>query len=602
MSGITGIYALNQAGRFHLINLQRSMDLMLQRGRDKQGSFFDDRIGFGYRGGGIHEMTNSNQPFRDPGGNYSLVMDGEISNRQEIRNLLKGKNHLNIEQENDPALIILAYANWGKKCLEYLDGSFSLALHDHQHQKMILARDKIGIKPLYYYVDEDKILFASELRSILAYGIDKNLNINGLYQYLLFGYNPGKTTILNSVYKILPGQCLIIDPLSFQTEDYFNPDLLLKMTGNHEPTYQAYASLFHSAIEKSMTGEFTPAVCISEGIPAIQMAYKARQFNEHTMAFSIDLQGNSKNNSSGLYRSLTKKEGLKYTYFQYSTHELLNAFENFIQQIDNPTGNPRAILHGLISGSVGLDASLLLSSAGAFEIFGGGQRQAALQNLFYPFYPALGNWRRKYRVARQQWPEAYVKYNANIDSMLLLELFQEDTANKVDLTSLQGLFPDRFVTSPLKNTLQADLEESLPNNYLYFADMAAMAHNQMVRYPYLDIELVRFGLGLTEKDLLTQWNKPGHWQKLKRHVNPKLSYAFGMKPPFLNPDGILERLIDNNAVESFMDHSFLTDQVFFKPDQLKQILQPSHKRPKTYRTRFVWSLIVFQHWWKKYIQ
>ena len=223
MCGITGINAFNEAGRFHLINLQKSVDVLEHRGPDAQGTYIDDRIGLGHRRLAVIDTSSrANQPMKDPTGRYILVYNGEIYNFLELRSLLEEKHQIHFKTQSDTEVLLHVYIYYGEQCLEMLNGFFAFAIYDRIERTMFIARDRYGIKPLYYYQDEDKLLFASELRSILAYGIQRSLQTESLVLYLQLNYIPAPFSILNGIYKLLPGHYIKIRKKEVQVTKYYD--------------------------------------------------------------------------------------------------------------------------------------------------------------------------------------------------------------------------------------------------------------------------------------------------------------------------------------------------------------------------------------------
>ena len=169
MCGITGLYAFNELGRFFSINIQKSVQTLEKRGPDASRLFNTERAFLGHTRLSIIDLsTAANQPMRTEDGRYTIVFNGEIYNYQSLREELKAK--YSFSTESDTEVLLYAYVAYKEKCLDKLNGFFAFAVYDQQENELFIARDRMGIKPLYYYLDEDKFAFASEMRAISAYG------------------------------------------------------------------------------------------------------------------------------------------------------------------------------------------------------------------------------------------------------------------------------------------------------------------------------------------------------------------------------------------------------------------------------------------------
>ena len=161
MCGITGLMAFNIAGGFHMINLQKAIDQLSKRGPDAQGSILEDRVGLGHRRLAVIDPSpEANQPMSDSTGRYAIVYNGEVYNFGEIKQELESKGVV-FKTLSDTEVVLEAYVHYGEQCLQKFNGFFAFCIFDKEQNEFFLARDRYGIKPLYYYHDEDKFLFAS---------------------------------------------------------------------------------------------------------------------------------------------------------------------------------------------------------------------------------------------------------------------------------------------------------------------------------------------------------------------------------------------------------------------------------------------------------
>ncbi|MFM8848981.1 MAG: asparagine synthetase B family protein, partial [Cytophagales bacterium] len=208
MCGITGIFAFNLVGKFNLINITAATQALEKRGPDHQDVYHDDFVGLGHRRLSIIDTRAvAHQPMWDETKRYTIIFNGEIFNFQELRKKLENKG-ITFFSNSDTEVLLKLYIQEKENCLHQLNGFFAFCIYDKQEQSFFIARDRFGVKPLLYLMGEDKFLFASEMKSILAYGIEKELDFTSLHTYLQLNYIPAPQTIFKNVKKLLPGHYL----------------------------------------------------------------------------------------------------------------------------------------------------------------------------------------------------------------------------------------------------------------------------------------------------------------------------------------------------------------------------------------------------------
>src|SRR3712207_4203637 len=213
MCGITGIYAFNEVGRFFTINLFAATDTLSQRGPDAGNAFTHGYAGLGHRRLSILDTSSGgSQPMTDPSGRYTIVFNGEIFNFKELKQQLLQKG-ISFHSTSDTEVLLHLYIQEGESCLHKLNGFFAFAVYDAEEDSLFVARDRMGIKPLLYSLDEDKFVFASEMKALLTYGIPRDIDYVSLQQFLQLNYIPAPHTIFKNVKKLLPGHFIKIKGL-----------------------------------------------------------------------------------------------------------------------------------------------------------------------------------------------------------------------------------------------------------------------------------------------------------------------------------------------------------------------------------------------------
>ena len=216
MCGITGFNWEDK-------ELIRGMSSLIQhRGPDGEGVYTDDNISLGHRRLSIIDLSSAgSQPMCNEEGNLWLTYNGEIYNFLELRELLEKKGH-KFKSNTDTEVIIHAYEEWGNNCLQRFNGMFAFAIWDSKKNKLFLARDRLGIKPLYYYWNGDKFIFASEIKSILLHDINREVNKTAAKNYFNLRYIPGEETLFQGIKKLLPGHTLTLHNKEIHLDQFWN--------------------------------------------------------------------------------------------------------------------------------------------------------------------------------------------------------------------------------------------------------------------------------------------------------------------------------------------------------------------------------------------
>src|SRR5882672_4649650 len=221
MCGITGIVSFNLVGKFNKIHITAATQALAKRGPDFQDIYIDEWVGLGHRRLSIIDTRDvANQPMWDEEKRYCVVFNGEIFNYRELRAELEAKG-VTFFTQSDTEVLLKLYIQEKENCLPKLNGFFSFCVYDRQAQTFFVARDRFGIKPLLYLFDEDKFIFASEMKSVLQFGIERNLDHTSLYTYLQLNYIPAPDTIFSNVKKLLPGHYLKVYHKQLSIASYY---------------------------------------------------------------------------------------------------------------------------------------------------------------------------------------------------------------------------------------------------------------------------------------------------------------------------------------------------------------------------------------------
>lgn len=632
MCGITGIMAFNEIGRFSLINLQNATDTLSKRGPDWGDTYLGFFAGLGHRRLSIIDTSeNGNQPISDPTGRYTIVFNGEIYNFKNLREQLIEKG-VSFRSQSDTEVLLYAYITWGKYCLELLQGFFAFAIYDKEENSLFLARDRFGIKPLLYYVDEDRFLFASEMKSIIQFGIEKKLNLNALRNYLHLNYIPAPQTIFKNIYKVLPGHFLFVKNEKVEQEKYYE---IPKHWQEHPTTlsYQEqqkrFLELMEQSVQKRLVSDVPLGAFLSGGVDSSVVVAMASRFVPQLETFSIGYTDNPFFDETHYAESVAKHFATKHTTFKLSQKDIYEVLFEVLDYIDEPFADSSALPVYVLSKYVRKYLKVALSGDGADEMLGGynkhwgeyqirkGGIMPSLVKSLLPIWQVLPKSRNdkfsnkirqllrfaegsRLNPAERYWAWAGFTKANEIDELLHPNLRNSE---KEDFEQNKNQILSHLKNNDLEalnEVFYTDMNLVLPNDMLTKVDLMSMANALEVRVPFLDHEVVNFIFSLPIGSKIDKGIRKKVVQDAFKQILPKEIYnrpKHGFEVPLLDwLRGDLRSLIENDLLQD----RFIEEQGIFDVSAVRNLKnQLFSNNPQDSHAR-VWGLLVFQYWWKKY--
>ncbi len=329
MCGITGVYAFNELGKFHMIKLAAATEAISSRGPDFGRNTIIDRVGLGHRRLSIIDPSaEGHQPMKDASGRYTIIFNGEIYNYRALRQQLQQRG-VSFRSETDTEVLLQLYIHEGAACLEQLNGFFAFAVYDAEADLLFVARDRLGIKPLVFYHDEDKVLFASEIKSLLTYGIAKQLDYTSLRQYLQFNYVPAPHSMLQGVQKLMPGQYLEVSkarPERVQLKTYyripFDEQQAQANPTGYEQQQQRLSELLEDSVRQRLVADVPLGAFLSGGIDSSVIATLASRHVDQLNTFSVGYRDEPFFDETRYAQQVAKRLNTNHTVFSLSNRDL----------------------------------------------------------------------------------------------------------------------------------------------------------------------------------------------------------------------------------------------------------------------------------------
>jgi asparagine synthase (glutamine-hydrolysing) len=594
MCGIAGILRLTSGGAVSLDDLRPMADAIAHRGPDDSGFRVspDGRSGMAFRRLSIIDLAGGHQPISNEDGTIWLVFNGEIYNFRELRAELESVGH-RFATHSDSETIVHAYEQWGDDFLTRLDGMFALALWDEPRDRLLLARDRVGKKPLVYTQSAGQLLFASEAKAILQRrDVDRSLDPGALHAYFLYQYVPAPHSAIRGLQKLRPGHRVIVEcgRVGEQTA-YWTPGTLPPYRGTYAEARERLGTLLTAAVRKRLMSDVPLGAFLSGGVDSsIVVALMRRSGAQPLRTFSIGFSDRRYDETAHARRvaELFSTEHCE----EIVTPRAADLLDLLVHHYDDPFADSSAIPTYYVSRLARRHVTVALSGDGGDEAFGGYDRYRAMHlSQLWARWPApiraiaraaalrLPRGRPK-SLARRAFrflsaadlppPRRYLAWINILSSEQLAAGYRADYRDAVDrwaepwLENLLSQAPGGWV----ERCIRADVSSYLPFDLLTKVDIASMACGLEARCPLLDYTLLDFALSLPPewkvhrrggKRILKDWAA----ELLPRSILERPKSGFGvpvgewfraelrepLRQSLLDSDALILRIFDRAWVE-----------------------------------------------------
>ena len=566
-------------------------DTIAHRGPDDAGLYFssDTRIALGHRRLSFLDLSErGRQPMSNGEGTIWLTFNGEIYNFKEIRRELESA--YSFKTGTDSEVIIAGYKRWGYKVLDKLKGMFAFGLYDTDRRKLFLARDRFGIKPLYYYQNNDQFIFGSEIKAILASNVaPKDIDFSSFTDYFVYRYIPSPKTIWQDIKKLPAAHYLEVDVNSLHTmsKEYWtlghrNQNI------NEKELIEEIDQLILRSVKQHTVADVPIGSFLSGGYDSSALVYYAKRFAYDPHTFSIGFA--RWHDSEHKYAKVVADSlGLKNKVVVADGHSL-DLLSKMAWVYDEPIADISIIPTYIVSQLARTDVKAVLSGEGADELFGGYSWQKDFFDLQYPT-----SW--KDRAKRLFTPTDTVEYYANAMAM---GCFNSDELKEMLNPNLHQYIADDVhwfyrqhydeELSPLKSIQKMDIKCFMGELVLTKIDRASMANSLEVRVPFLDHELFERIFSVSERNYFKQGiTKYVLHENLKAHFPARIMKR--KKQGFVWPDSYY---MDIDWYNKHLRQSEMVEHGIVNKSYIdKQIAQKHHWK--------LWKLTIMEKWFAHYI-
>ncbi len=624
MCGITGILAFNEKGKQYLSKVSSATYTLLKRGPDGEGIYFNKNVALGHRRLSIIDTSNAaSQPFTESTERYTIVFNGEIFNYKQLRNQLESKG-VKFKSQSDTEVLLQLYISEKENCLEKLDGEFAFAIYDSQNEELFLARDRFGIKPLYYYKDDERFVFGSELKALMEFDIPKVIDKTALQLYFHLNYIPSPYSIFENVKKLESGTFMKANLKGITEEKkYYSIPYLseLKNIPSYESAQKTFKSLLESSVQQRMIADVPLGTFLSGGIDSSIITAIAAQNTKHLNSFSIGFKDEPLFDETEHAQLLAKKYKTNHTVFQLSNNDLFANLQQVLDYTDEPFADSSALAVNILSMHTKKHVTVALSGDGADELFAGYNKHAAelkaraggikaglvksshsiLKQLPKSRNSKTGNKIRqleKFAEGMKMSPQERYWQWAKWAGYTSDQLFSKKYSSDINAITFEKNKSNilKNISDDYNSVLLTDMKLVLENDMLVKVDRMSMSQSLEVRVPFLDHKIVDFAFSLpadykidnkarkkiirdTFKDLLPQ-------ELLSKK---KQGFEVPMLKWFKTD---LKSMITNELLED----KFIAEQGIFNLDEIKKLKAQLFSNSPNDAVEKVWALIVFQYW------
>lgn len=631
MCGITGVFAFNLVGKFSKINVSAATQALAQRGPDFQNIHADEWVCLGHRRLSIIDTREiAHQPMWDESKRYCIVYNGEIFNYRELRAELSQKG-VSFLTESDTEVLLNLFILEKEMCLNRLNGFFSFCIYDREEQTLFLARDRFGIKPLLYLFDDDKFLFASEMKSILAYGIDKEIDFSSLLTYLQLNYTTAPNTIFTNVKKLMPGHFLKVDNRQLTIGKYyeipFDEPSAASNTVTYDDAKEKFKSLLEASVQRRLVADVPLGSFLSGGIDSSVIAGLASRHKPDLHTFSIGFKDEKFFDETDYATMVAKHFKTEHTVFSLTNDEMYQHIHNILDYIDEPFADSSAIAVYMLSKETRKHATVALSGDGADELLGGYNKHAAFYRALHPglkenaaaslgplwsilpksrhapFSNKVRQLNRYAQGARLSSQERYWRWAGFAKASEASQMLSQETRQKFigqDYESQKkNLLQELPQHESMNEILLMDVKMVLPNDMLTKVDLMSMANGLEVRVPFLDYEVVNFLFSLPSSYKIDGTMRKKILQDAFRDFLPAELYnrpKKGFEVPLLK---WLRKEMKSMIKDDLLSERFIKEQGIFEYAEIAKLKRKLFSfNPGDVHAR-IWGLVVFQWWWRK---
>ncbi|MFH1957605.1 MAG: asparagine synthase (glutamine-hydrolyzing) [bacterium] len=616
MCGIAGIYNFNKQSVPDSI-LRKMVSVISHRGPDDEGIMVDKNIGLGHKRLSIVDLSSAgHQPMSNEDGMLWIVYNGEAYNFKEIKESLVKKGY-KFKSNTDTEVILHSYREWGTSCLERFNGMFAFAIWDKRNNKLFIARDRLGIKPLYYFHKNGVFVFGSEIKTILQHPkVKTGVNKSALVEYLNLRYVMAPKTMFKDICKLKQGHFLEIENGKIKIRQYWNIFSKILLNNNKDEAFyiEAYTELLRKSIKRRLISDVPLGAYLSGGLDSsVVVGFMSQIAKEPIKTFSVGF-------GRGAPIDELKYARITANYFKTDHHELtvkpvsLEQIDKIIYHMEEPIVDPAIIPTYLLSEFARKHVTVVLTGEGSDETNFGYSKYLLHKRLVL-----INQYKKFPKIFKKMVSNLPIKHDElgklNDASTNIINLFKTYTlfSNKQNILSddfaevlknythpFDSLIPPEIIERDSQMVFPLiDINSWMVDDLLLKIDKMSMAHSLEARVPFLDYQLVEFALSIPSKYKINGNVTKALLRKVSRKVVPesilnRKQHGFNVPIDVWLKDELREYTLD------ILSDSALKRRGYFNINSVHCMLGEFFSGKKDWSVQ-IWGLLTFELWCRKFI-
>jgi asparagine synthase (glutamine-hydrolysing) len=625
MCGICGKLNFDRDNEVSQSLLKAMADSIVHRGPDDDGYYLAGQVGLGFRRLSIIDLAGGHQPLSNEDGTVWIAFNGEIYNYQDLREDLLIKGHV-FRTKSDTETIVHLYEEYGEAGIQSLRGMFAFAIWDQNQQKLLLARDRLGIKPLYYGVTSQSLVFASEMKAILVDPqIKREILPSTVDRFLTFGYVPGDETLLKGIHKLPPGSYMVVKNGKTEVKQYW--DLHFSSSSvTLKDAEEQLLEILEESVRLHMIADVPVGFLLSGGVDSTAMlSLASRKTDRPISSYTVGFSDSGVADERPFARLAAEKYGAEHHEISISSKEFADFLPKYVWHMEEPVCEPPAVALYYVSKLARNYVKVLISGEGGDEAFAGypnyrvmlwierikrmaGPLTGAVSGTLSLLYKLSGNWRfghyqqllnapfESYYYSRSSSPFRF--FNTHSQDLYSND-FWASTNKQYSLQPVTQLLEQSRSDDVLSRMLYVDTRTWLPDDLLVKADKMTMANSVELRVPLLDHKLLEFAATLPSNFKINGFSMKYVAKRCLTKQIPKEILErkkAGFPVPYENwlrtdmRDSVSNILLDRETI----------DRGYFKKSAVEKLIRDNSESGGY--AKEIFSLVVLELWHREFLR